>query len=55
MSLAADTDSAAMDRVMREVFGLHEFRPHQREIIDRPASRGEDAFVLMPTGGGKSL
>ena len=39
---------------MRQVFGYREFRPHQREIIEHVVDGG-DAFVLMPTGGGKSL
>jgi ATP-dependent DNA helicase RecQ len=39
---------------LAEVFGYHEFRPHQAEIIEAVLSR-RDAFVLMPTGGGKSL
>ncbi|MFC1776680.1 DNA helicase RecQ [Pseudomonadota bacterium] len=39
---------------LRQVFGLQEFRPFQQEIIER-AIEGGDAFVLMPTGGGKSL
>ncbi len=39
---------------LQTVFGFREFRPHQREIVDT-LIRGDDAFVLMPTGGGKSL
>jgi ATP-dependent DNA helicase RecQ len=40
--------------VLSAVFGYSEFRSHQSEIIDHVISGGS-AFVLMPTGGGKSL
>ena len=39
---------------LHSVFGLREFRPHQREVIEDLIG-GRDVFVLMPTGGGKSL
>jgi ATP-dependent DNA helicase RecQ len=44
----------SIQQTLQQVFGLQEFRPHQREIIEQVLGGG-DAFVLMPTGGGKSL
>ncbi|MDA3920858.1 MAG: DNA helicase RecQ [Salinisphaera sp.] len=41
-------------QVLQSVFGYPEFRGRQAEIIGA-VCRGEDALVLMPTGGGKSL
>ncbi|WP_182868891.1 ATP-dependent DNA helicase RecQ [Stieleria mannarensis] len=35
-------------------FGLREFRPGQREVIEAVAG-GDDVMCVMPTGGGKSL
>ena len=39
---------------LRETFGYSSFRGNQEAIISHVISGG-DAFVLMPTGGGKSL
>ena len=39
---------------LRQIFGYETFREHQQEIVEGLIC-GEDAFVLMPTGGGKSL
>jgi ATP-dependent DNA helicase RecQ len=40
--------------VLRDVFGYRDFRGPQQAIIGALIA-GEDALVLMPTGGGKSL
>lgn len=37
-----------------ETFGNSSFRPLQRECINAVLN-GKDAFILIPTGGGKSL
>jgi ATP-dependent DNA helicase RecQ len=41
-------------QILRSVFGYERFRPPQDEVI-ATLMAGDDALVLMPTGGGKSL
>ncbi len=51
---ATDRSLAALDRVVRDIYGHDEFQEGQREAVSRILSGG-DACVLLPTGGGKTL
>ncbi|OCT89876.1 Bloom syndrome protein homolog [Xenopus laevis] len=46
--------SKEMMKIFHKKFGLHRFRNNQLEAINASLC-GEDSFILMPTGGGKSL
>src|SRR3954451_18944743 len=39
---------------LQELFGLDDFRPRQREVIEDVLA-GRDVLCVMPTGAGKSL
>ena len=41
-------------QILKNTFGYQQFRPLQEKIVDGLIA-GENQFVLMPTGGGKSL
>ena len=53
MTFAPDIPREPLD-VLRDVYGYSTFRGDQAAIIDHVCA-GNDALVLMPTGGGKSL
>lgn len=46
--------NSSPQQILHDVFGYNQFRHQQQAIVDHVIS-GQDALVLMPTGGGKSL
>jgi len=46
--------STSLQHTLKTVFGFSTFRAPQQEVIERVVA-GEDVFLVMPTGGGKSL
>ncbi len=44
----------SLKRTLAETFGIDEFRPGQKELV-QAVLEGRDALAIMPTGSGKSL
>ncbi|MFB6231078.1 MAG: DNA helicase RecQ [Salinibacter sp.] len=49
-----DVTGANPTHVLQSVFGFEAFRPYQESVVQRVV-QGRDAFLVMPTGGGKSV
>lgn len=49
-----NTKDIDLPKELKKYFGFSTFKGHQEEIIEK-LLEGKDIFVLMPTGGGKSL
>jgi ATP-dependent DNA helicase RecQ len=52
--MAANTDWNRVRATFQQIWGYADFRPPQGEVIGSLLS-GQDALIVMPTGGGKSI
>jgi ATP-dependent DNA helicase RecQ len=52
--MAGEIPEMTPKKILHQYFGYREFRENQADIIDTLLG-GRDAFVLMPTGSGKSI
>ena len=50
----AKKEETSIHKLLKEVFGFDQFKGNQEAII-KSVIAGNNTFVLMPTGGGKSL
>jgi len=54
MSVSKKMEDYNLHEILKKIFGFENFKGNQEEII-RSVLNGKDAFVIMPTGGGKSM
>ena len=52
--MSTETSQSTLRQALHRYFGYSTFRPGQEAIV-RHIVAGNDALVLMPTGGGKSI
>jgi len=50
----AETIEHSLHTLLKKIFGFDSFKGNQESIIENVLS-GKDTFVIMPTGGGKSM
>ncbi len=50
----AKQDNHSLHEHLKTIFGFDNFKGNQEEIIES-VLRGENTFIIMPTGGGKSM
>ena len=52
--MIAEVESTELLETLKNFFGFDKFKGSQEQII-KNVLNGKDTFVIMPTGGGKSL
>ncbi len=52
--ITADSNTSDLSKQLQKYFGFNKFKFPQEDII-KSILNGKDTFVIMPTGGGKSL
>lgn len=52
--MTENTKDITLKTLLKKIFGFTSFKGEQEEIIES-VLEGKDAFVIMPTGGGKSM
>ncbi|MEA4968667.1 MAG: DEAD/DEAH box helicase, partial [Bacteroidaceae bacterium] len=48
------TTNVDLYKELKRIFGFNKFKGNQ-EVVIKSLLEGNDTFVIMPTGGGKSL
>ncbi|MCK5775000.1 MAG: DEAD/DEAH box helicase, partial [Bacteroidales bacterium] len=48
------TEETSLKQLLKKVFGFTKFKGEQEEVIESLMAN-KDVFVIMPTGGGKSM